>query len=1123
MIRYRRLALGAASSFLALAAATAVYAQETTGAIRGQVTGPDGGGVAGATVTVKHVPSGTSVTSVTSSTGAYSARGLRVGGPYQISVTSSAGQAEEEISEISVGDPVQVNIGVGATTVAEVVVTASRLGDEFGAGSSTNIGAAQILTLPSISRDIKDVARLDPFAMINDPSNDDAFSFAGINTRLNQLTIDGIRQNDEFGLNNNGYPTQRSPISLDALQSVNVSAAPFSVINNGFIGGSVNAVTKSGTNKFSGSVFYEKSDDSMLGDSYRGWEQRTGPLYGMRNKVPYKKVFDEKTWGVSLGGPIIKDRLFFFGSYEKFETLFSLDEGPSGEGFSTPVPRITGTAIETFRAATIARYHYDPLLWVDVAPPVEDEKYLAKIDWNITSKHRLALTFQETRGNSFNGATGSVFANGDSLTQPRVGLLSTQYIKDERLTTYNAQLNSQWTPDFSTELRIGYKETETTQIPIGGLSVGQVTVTVNDLAGVEAGSGSAQIQFGADNFRHDNYLYSENTNAELIARYRFNNHDILAGLRTEKRDFLNVFVSQSLGTWSFSSYANFLAGNASSLFLRGAVDPNGGTVPAQFGTARSGGSIFGYDLNSAYIEDVFSMTDDLRLTAGVRYDWFNMDDRPVLNANFVSRNGFSNQSNMDGVDLWMPRFGFDWSPGDWKVTGGVGRFSAIGTNVQISNPFANDGARITNASCPASALLNITDLTKAPTGCTFTPGSGNVVALDPNFEVPSAWKYNLGVRRDFKLPAVGDITVQLDALYTDFENALYYTDLRAVQIGTAPDGRPVYGRKNVGVTTGNEWDLMLTNLKNGGASKSAALTLAKFWLEGPLDGLDIKGVYSWTRSTDGNPMTSSQPDSSYVRFASADHNHPVLATSDYEVRERLTININYTRKFFRDNATSVNVFIQNRSGLPYSYVFHNSRSGNFDNDFGNAVPQSYSGAFGTSNQLFYVPKVDPTSGQVTLNSDPKVTYGTGINMADFNSFLRNTGLLGYSGQIVPRNAFHGDGVTTIDVRLSQELPAPFIPGGKFKAYMDIENLGNMINDKFGVIEQYPFYRGVGTVVVQCGNGAAGACAAPGAVYTYSALQQPSSVSGSVTGFPRRPQAILPASVWQVKIGARFSF
>ncbi|CAN5286296.1 TonB-dependent receptor [soil metagenome] len=1124
----RHIAFGASAIGLVLAAASAVHAQETTGTIRGTVTRPGGGGVAGATVTIKHAPSGTTATAVTSADGYYSARGLRVGGPYVVTVTSSAGGDERQISTIGVGDPTQVDFTVGDTAVSEVVVSGRRQGDDFGAGTSTNVSASEIGALASISRDIKDVARTDPFAMISDPSNDDAFSFAGVNTRLNQLTIDGIRQNDEFGLNNNGYPTQRSPISLESIQAVNVSAAPFSVINNGFIGGSVNAVTKSGTNKLSGSVFYEYSDANLIGDTYVGWDNRTrvnnanNPLFGVQNRIPYTRTFEEKIWGASLGGPVIRDRVFLFGSYEKYESTFSLEEGPADGGFSTEVPRITPTAIATFNAATKARYNYDPLSYVTTATPVLDEKYLLKLDANITDSQRLSLTFQETKGNSFNGSTGSVFVNGDSITQPRVGLNSSQYTKDERLTVYNAQLNSQWRQDFSTELRFGYKETETTQIPLGGLSIGQVTVNVPDLPGVLVGSGTPQIQFGADNFRHDNYLYSENTNLELIGRYNWGQHDFLFGFRSEKRDFLNVFVSQSLGTWNFNSYADFLIGKAGSYFLRGAVDPTGGTVPATQGTARAGSVAFGYYLNSLYAEDSFAFKPTLNITYGFRYDWFSMKDRPVLNNNFVSRNGFANTSNVDGVDLLMPRAGFDWTPGDWKITGGLGRFSAIGTNVQIGNPFGNDGARITNAVCPAASLLNVTDFTKAPAGCTFTPGSGNVVALDPNFKVPSAWKFNLSVQRDFDLPKFGNLRLGADFIYTDFENALYYTDIRAVFIGLAPDGRPAYGRKQIGVTTGNEWDLLLTNLKDGGQSKAAAFTASKYWASGPFKGLDLKAVYTYTRAEDGNPMTSSQPDSSYVRFASSNHNLPRITTSDYEIRNRFVVNANYTRKFFGDNETTANIFAQYRSGNPYSFVYHNSRSGNFDNDFGNAVPQSYSGAFGTSNQLFYVPTTN-SAGLVTATSDPRITYAAGFDLTQFNAFLKDTGLIKYSGTIAPRNAWRNDPVTTIDLRLSQQVPAPFVPTGKFKIYADIENLGNMLNDRWGVFEKYPFYPGVGTVVVQCGNGAVGACALPGAVYTYSSLQQPSGVAGAVTGVARRPQAVLPAAVWQVKLGLRFDF
>ena len=494
---------------------------------------------------------------------------------------------------------------------------------------------------------------------------------------------------------------------------------------------------------------------------------------------------------------------------------------------------------------------------------------------------------------------------------------------------------------------------------------------------------------------------------------------------------------------------------------------------------------------------------------------------PVRNANFATRNGFDNTANLDGRDLLMPRVGFNWTPGDWSVSGGIGRFSAIGTNVQIGNPFGNDGARITNAVC-TGAIRGVTDLSVVPAGanCTFTPGNGSVVALDPDFEIPSAWKYNLTVARNFRLPLIEDFRLQADFIRTDFENALYYRDLLATRVGAAPDGRPVYSHPTGPVV----FDLLLDNLKDGGSSTSVAITGQKTWRDGVFEGLDVRSSYTYTESEDGNPMTSSQPDSSFVRFASADHNNPVLATSDYEMRHKFSVNANYTRAFFGNNETSINVYAQRRSGLPFSYVYHNSRSGNYDNDFGNAVPQSYSGALGTSNQLFYVPQTD-SNGVVTATSDPRITYASGFNLTDFNAFLNNTGLMKYAGSIAPRNAFRTGAVTTVDLRLSQEIPVPVLPTGKLKLYMDIENFGNLLNAKWGVNEQYPFYRGVGTVVLNCqAAGLAASCAAPNAVYQYSQLQSASTVAGSpLAGEARRPNAQLPASTWQIKLGARISF
>lgn len=1079
------------------ATATAVYAQETTASIRGQVVDENGAPVAGATVTVTHVPTGASLTSVTGQDGFYSARGLRVGGPYRIAVTGAGFQAAARtLQSAGVGEPANVDLTMSHTSAVatELVVTAAAAAKPTN-GPNTSFTAADVQELPSVSRDIKDLARLDPFATL-DPSNQNALSFAGVNTRFNQLTVDGVRQNDDFGLNNNGYPSQRQPFSMDIIQAISVSAAPYSVVNNGFTGGQLNVVTKSGTNEFHGSAFYDKS-----GQDYRGHKAKG---------VNFSTAFDEKDWGATLGGPIIKDRLFFFLGYEKYEGTLGFDTGPVGSNLAVVIPRITTQALDAFRQQAKSIYGYDPGTYVTGPFPVSDEKKFAKLDWQINDDHRLTLTYQNDLGNSFNGSVTSSFANGNSTTQPRVGLTTNQYNKVEELTTYTAQLNSNWTENLSTELRYNYKETDSQQNPLGGLSVGQVTVNVADLPGVATGAGTPQIQFGADTFRHDNYLNVKVDTLEAIARYHTGPHEFTVGARTEEDRIFNVFVSNSLGGYSFASYADFLARRASGFSLTGGVDPSAGTVPATLGTARKGAADFSYRLSSVYGEDRLEINRDLNVTAGVRVDWYNMSDKPTLNTAFVSRNGFTNQENLDGKSVVLPRVGFNWTPLDrLSVSGGFGRFSSTGLNVWISNAFSNNGVNQTNAICPAGPYTNV-DLTKAPAGCTFTPGNGNTNALAPSFQIPTVWKGNLRVAYRFDLGRFGDDwLVQGDYLQQNNENALYWVDARAQAIGLAPDGRPVYGRSAIGQTTGNDYDFLLANSDKGG-SHSYAFTLAKSWRDGWADGLSARFTYTNTRATDVNPMTSSIAQSSYTRFATMAANAQIKARSDYEIRDKYDFGLNYEHKFFGDNSTRISLVAQHRTGLPFSYTYANSRTGNFDNDFGQNV-STYSGRQATSNSLMYVPTV----------GDTKVVYAAGFDVAAFQSFLQSSGLAKYAGGIAPRNAFNNPKVTTVDLHVSQELPA-FIPNGaKLELFADLMNLGNLINNKWGVLEQYDFYRGVPVVDVSCVGAASlspTSCATPGARYLYKGT----GVGGAWKN-PVSPFVVPSASLWQVKFGVRYKF
>ncbi|MGH8203382.1 MAG: carboxypeptidase regulatory-like domain-containing protein, partial [Steroidobacteraceae bacterium] len=318
-------ALGA--GIAAMLAAPLAVAQETTSQVSGFVVGEDGQPISGAAVTILHVPSGTSESTTTSGSGQFSATGLRVGGPYRVTAKAEGmqdavvedlyTQLAERTSVTIVAQPIAQLAGVEVTGISERDVTI---------GAASRYGAQEVKELPSISRDIKDVVRIDPKAWV-DPTNSDALEVAGVNNRYNTITVDGVRQSDDFGLNNNGYPTQRSPLSVDAIEAVSVLSAPFSVEYSFFRGSTINMVTKSGTNEFTGSAFYYKGDDSLLGDETKDTE--------------VDLVFDEEIFGATLGGPIVEDRLFFFLSYEKLEREAPQDIGATGSGFPVEVPNVS--------------------------------------------------------------------------------------------------------------------------------------------------------------------------------------------------------------------------------------------------------------------------------------------------------------------------------------------------------------------------------------------------------------------------------------------------------------------------------------------------------------------------------------------------------------------------------------------------------------------------------------------------------------------------------------------------------------------------------------------------------------------------------------------------------------
>jgi hypothetical protein len=506
------MAMGAGLA-IALIAPSAL-AQETTAQLTGYVVGADGQPIEGAVVSVQHLPSGTTATSTTGSSGQFSATGLRIGGPYRVTARAEGmqdsvvedlyTQLAQRTSVTLVAQPIAQLAGVEVTGAAERDVT-------IGAGS--RFSEQNLRELPSISRDIKDVVRIDPKAWV-DPTNSDALEVAGVNNRYNTVTVDGVRQSDDFGLNNNGYPTQRSPLSIDAIQDVSILTAPFSVEYGLFRGSTINVVTKSGTNEFSGSGFFYSAGDDLAGDRSKD------------NDLSFD--FEEDTYGGTFGGPILKDRLFFFLSYEKLDRTAPQEIGPTGSGFPVEVPNVSQADYEQILGIAQSVYGFNAGQAFDELNE-EDEKILAKLDWNISDSHRAAYSYQRTEGNE-------VIPTNNDPGLNRVSAPSQWYNRAITMEANSLQLFSDWNEWFSTEVKLARKETEGRQDSLFGTDFAEMQVATSE---------GGRVYLGPDVFRHANFLTNDLDQIKVEGNFFLGDHTLTVGYEREMLDIFNVFLPRS--------------------------------------------------------------------------------------------------------------------------------------------------------------------------------------------------------------------------------------------------------------------------------------------------------------------------------------------------------------------------------------------------------------------------------------------------------------------------------------------------------------------------------------------------------------------------------------------------
>ncbi|MCW8834215.1 MAG: TonB-dependent receptor, partial [Colwellia sp.] len=620
----------------------------TTSAIKGQVFGPQGNPATGTQVTIIHVPSGTTKSAVVNEAGLFTAKGLRVGGPYKVIVDSDKFE-DKTITDVhlTLGETYPLDVKLLSQQDMETIVVTGRAISNFsgGTGPASHFNAEDLKSAPSINRDIKDIVRLDPRISI-DESRSDAISCGGGNPRYNSLTVDGVRMNDSFGLNDNGYPTTRIPFSYDSIDQVSVELAPFDVKYGGFTSCNINAVTKSGTNEVHGGVFIDYTNDSMKGDSIEGEHQENGS-------------YDEKRYGFNVGLPLIEDTLFLFASYEKLDGAQLFEYSPMGGDD----PQVTQADIDRINQISIDKYGYKAG-GTPASLPVDDEKILIKLDWNINEDHRASLIYNYNDGFKL-----------DQSDEWGMTLDNHFYESGAELKSIVGSVNSDWTDNFSTEVRIAHTELENRQISLDAASgFGEVQIRHN----------GTTIFVGPDDSRQSNEMNWENTNFKFAGSYYLGEHIITGGYEYETLTAFNLFMQHTIGEFRFGSIDEYEAGLADRVYYNNSAGTN---VPSDASQE------FTYGTHTFYIQDEYTLTDiDMTLTFGLRYDRYTSNDNPRYNAQFEERYGIRNDKNMDGIDLIQPRFGFNWAVEDnLEIRGGFGLYSGGNPNVWLSNSYSNDG------------------------------------------------------------------------------------------------------------------------------------------------------------------------------------------------------------------------------------------------------------------------------------------------------------------------------------------------------------------------------------------------------------------------------------------------
>jgi len=1077
-------------AFLVVITAT-LNAQVTTSGIAGKViSGSEL--IIGATIVATHTPSGTVYGAVSNADGRFNIVGMRVGGPYEIHI-SYIGFSSVKISNVNLqlGEtyPVNVNLKEDTNELQDLVVSVQRT--KFTTektGAVTNITSKQMLNLPSVSRSIIDVTRLSPYG-------GNGMSFGGTDGRTANFTVDGANFNNNFGLSS-GLPGGGSPISLEAIEELQVVITPYDVRQTNFIGGGVNAITKSGTNTFSGSAYVYHRNENLRGDAVNG------------KQIPGARDVDRNTtYGFTFGGPIIKNKLFFFVNGEMAKTPTVANRWrASTNGVADAnnfISRTTESDMQKVSDYVKNKYGYETGSYTDFPADEGNNKLLARLDWNISKNHRLALRYNYTKNRYWSSPNASSMDGGTRMSEARMSQASmafanSMYSMDNLVHSFSVDLNSRLADNLSNQFLATFSK-------------------LDDIRGTNSDEfpfidilkdGQSYMSLGYELFTWNNGVHNDVLNIKDELTYYAGNHKIVGGIAYEYKMADNAYMRNGTGYYRYSSLDDFLTG-ATPEIVNLTYGYDGEANPA----ARVRTNKIGI-----YGQDDWSVSDNFKLSYGLRIDglFFNNDDlitnNAILALDYSGRNIDTGKWPATNI-VFSPRIGFVWDTyGDksMKVRGGTGLFSGnlplvfftnMPTNggmvqyqAQINaasatkngftmNEFA--GGLVTDASGKVTTAALYDKLTKLGYPSTISPKDGTVpsaiAAVDPNFKMPSVWKSSLAVDYSFKTSFPFSVTAE--GIFNKTINGVSISDWSIPSAGgfarfNGVDNRPIYPS---GYRSGAKAFVLENTSRGYGWTGNITLNAQ------PVEWLNLMAAYTHTVAKDVTGMPGSNAESAFTYVPTVEGpNHIKLHNSQYTTPDRIVASLSARDK----SGNQYNIIYEaSRGGANYSYMTANDINGDGYNYDAIYVPTDEEVA---SNQFRFVSESDKTRFMDYVHAD---------------DYLKNQ-----QGKYAEAYSVYSPWLHRIDFSYKHDFTLKTGDNKhKLQLSLDVKNVMNLFNSNWGVAKYLnPEIGSEARILKYEGVDADG-------VATFST---PSSINGNTKTFT--PSYSL-GQCWYASIGIKYLF